>query len=210
MFAFLAMCIASTESRAWNDASYPDLKGQWHPIGDPTRFDASKGPGLAQQAPLDPRSIRRGSSASLKDRAAGGRDCSGQLRASHRACRGSRTATARWKSSSRRARRTSRSSISTTIVASIRMDALAGRNSSRPRSDIPSARGSIRTGTAGMTSWRSRRAVSGPRTFDDQRHSPARGQRDRRQGADLPRPVGPNVFHDEVTVIDHALTSPRS
>jgi len=35
-FAFLAaLCIASAESRAWNETLYPDLKGQWRPVGDP-------------------------------------------------------------------------------------------------------------------------------------------------------------------------------
>jgi hypothetical protein len=52
-FAFLAtLCIASAESRAWDETLYPDLKGQWRPIGDPMRFDTSKGWGLAQEAPL--------------------------------------------------------------------------------------------------------------------------------------------------------------
>jgi hypothetical protein len=54
-FAFLAaLCIASTESLAWNETLYPDLKGQWRPMGDPTRFDPSKAWGPAQQAPLTP------------------------------------------------------------------------------------------------------------------------------------------------------------
>jgi hypothetical protein len=41
---------------AFDDAKYPDLKGQWRRVepGDPTRFDPSKPPGRGQQAPLTP------------------------------------------------------------------------------------------------------------------------------------------------------------
>jgi hypothetical protein len=52
LFAFLApflaaLCLTPSEALAWNEALYPDLKGQWRPIGDPGRFDPSKNPGLA-------------------------------------------------------------------------------------------------------------------------------------------------------------------
>ena len=41
--AFLAaLCLTWAECRAWDETAYPDLKGQWRPIGDPTRFDPSK------------------------------------------------------------------------------------------------------------------------------------------------------------------------
>jgi hypothetical protein len=71
-FAFLAtLCIASAESWAWNETLYPDLKGQWRPIGDPMRFDTSKGWGLAQQAPLTPE-YQALFESNLKDQAAGG------------------------------------------------------------------------------------------------------------------------------------------
>ena len=53
VFGFLtALCVTLTEGRAWDEARYPDLKGQWRPIGEPTRFDPSKASGAAQQAPL--------------------------------------------------------------------------------------------------------------------------------------------------------------
>ena len=66
-----ALCITLAESRAWDETRYPDLKGQWRPIGDPARFDASKAWGPGQQAPLTPE-YRALFEANLKDQAAGG------------------------------------------------------------------------------------------------------------------------------------------
>jgi hypothetical protein len=48
----VALCATTAPSRAWDDAKYPDLKGQWRPIGGPGRFDISKPAGRGQQAPL--------------------------------------------------------------------------------------------------------------------------------------------------------------
>jgi len=71
-FALLAaLCLTSVESRAWNETAYPDLKGQWRPIGDPTQFDPSKARGPAQQAPLTSE-YQAVFEANLKDQAAGG------------------------------------------------------------------------------------------------------------------------------------------
>ncbi len=50
--AVSAMMVANAE--AWDDAKYPDLKGQWRIIGGPMRFDTSKPWGPGQQAPLTP------------------------------------------------------------------------------------------------------------------------------------------------------------
>jgi hypothetical protein len=66
-----ALCIMLAESRAWDETRYPDLKGQWRPIGDPTRFDPSKAWGPGQQAPLTPE-YQALFEANLKDQAAGG------------------------------------------------------------------------------------------------------------------------------------------
>ena len=47
-FALLAaLCATTVHTQAWDDAQYPDLKGQWRVIGGPMRFDGSKpwGPG---------------------------------------------------------------------------------------------------------------------------------------------------------------------
>jgi len=71
-FAFLAaLCITSAESLAWNETLYPDLKGQWRPIGDPMRFDPGKAWGREQQAPLTPE-YQALFEANLNDQAAGG------------------------------------------------------------------------------------------------------------------------------------------
>src|SRR5215467_3883966 len=61
---------------AWgfDDANYPDLKGQWNRVAVPgiaPSFDPTKRPGLAQQAPLTPE-YQKILEASLADQAAGG------------------------------------------------------------------------------------------------------------------------------------------
>jgi len=72
MFAFVAaLCLTSVESRAWNETEYPDFKGQWRAIGDPMRFDPSKARGAAQQAPLTPE-YQAVFEANLNDQAGGG------------------------------------------------------------------------------------------------------------------------------------------
>ena len=43
---------ASPLAQAFDDSRYPDLRGQWRPLGGPMRFDTGKGWGQAQQAPL--------------------------------------------------------------------------------------------------------------------------------------------------------------
>jgi hypothetical protein len=52
----VALCLTVGGAQAFDDAKYPDLKGQWRRVepGDPTRFDPSKPAGLGQQAPLTP------------------------------------------------------------------------------------------------------------------------------------------------------------
>jgi hypothetical protein len=56
LFASLAaLCVTLTESRAWDETRYPDLKGQWRPIGDPVRFDPSKSLGRSTTGALDSR-----------------------------------------------------------------------------------------------------------------------------------------------------------
>jgi hypothetical protein len=52
-------------------AKYPDLSGQWRPIGGPGRFDMSKPAGPGQQAPLTAE-YQAIFEANLKDQAAGG------------------------------------------------------------------------------------------------------------------------------------------
>jgi hypothetical protein len=66
-----ALCAMSAPSRAWDDAQYPDLKGQWRAIGGPGRFDISKPGGRGQQAPLTPE-YQALFEANLLDQASGG------------------------------------------------------------------------------------------------------------------------------------------
>jgi hypothetical protein len=66
-----AMCATFAESRAWDEGRYPNMKGQWLAIGGPTRFDPSKPGGAGQEAPLTPE-YQALFEANLKDQAAGG------------------------------------------------------------------------------------------------------------------------------------------
>jgi hypothetical protein len=52
--ALVAMlCLTATSAPAFDETKYPDLKGQWRRAEPgPPRFDPSKPPGLGQQAPL--------------------------------------------------------------------------------------------------------------------------------------------------------------
>src|SRR5450631_3218916 len=54
----MALCMTIGGARAWDDSSYPNLKGQWVRVGpagfNGTRFDPSKPPGRGQEAPLTP------------------------------------------------------------------------------------------------------------------------------------------------------------
>jgi hypothetical protein len=49
-----ALSLMSGGAQAWDDTKYPDLKGQWRIIGGPMRFDTNKPWGPGQQAPLTP------------------------------------------------------------------------------------------------------------------------------------------------------------
>ena len=66
-----ALCATTAPTRAWDDAKYPDLTGQWRAIGGPGRFDISKPGGRGQQAPLTPE-YQAIFEANLVDQAAGG------------------------------------------------------------------------------------------------------------------------------------------
>src|SRR6202171_6314101 len=68
-----ALCLAVGGAQAFDDAKYPDLKGQWirvSPPGQPA-FDPSKPRGWAQQAPLTAE-YQAVFAANLADLAAGG------------------------------------------------------------------------------------------------------------------------------------------
>jgi hypothetical protein len=59
------LCLSAADTRAWDDAMYPNLKGQWRPIGGPGRF------ARGQDAPLTPE-YQAIFEANLKDQASGG------------------------------------------------------------------------------------------------------------------------------------------
>jgi hypothetical protein len=69
----LAFALGATmvDARAFDDSKYPDLKGQWRIVGGPMRFDTNKPWGLGQQAPLTPE-YQAIFEANLVDQAAGG------------------------------------------------------------------------------------------------------------------------------------------
>jgi hypothetical protein len=69
--ALTAALCATTGARAWDDAKYPDFTGQWRSIGGPGRFDVSKPAGQGQQAPLTPE-YQAVFEANVKEQAAGG------------------------------------------------------------------------------------------------------------------------------------------
>jgi hypothetical protein len=66
-----ALCITTGAAWAWDDTQYPDFSGQWRPIGGPGRFDISKPAGRGQQAPLTPE-YQAIFEANVKEQAAGG------------------------------------------------------------------------------------------------------------------------------------------
>src|SRR3984893_10165474 len=71
-----ALCIANVGAQAFEDATYPNLQGQWiravaPGTVDEPRFDPSKPPGRGQQPPLTPE-YQALFEANLKDQAAGG------------------------------------------------------------------------------------------------------------------------------------------
>ena len=66
-----ALLMTVTVARAFDDTKYPDLKGQWRAIGGPMRFDGSKPWGPGQEAPLTAE-YQAIFEANLADQAAGG------------------------------------------------------------------------------------------------------------------------------------------
>jgi len=66
-----ALALTVPAARAFDDSKYPDLRGQWRPIGGPMRFDGSKPWGPGQEAPLSAE-YQAIFEANLVDQAAGG------------------------------------------------------------------------------------------------------------------------------------------
>jgi hypothetical protein len=76
-FLLAALSLPTGEARAWDDAKYPNWKGQWlavnPPLGGqtPVKFDPTKAAGPAQQAPLTPE-YQKVLEDSMADQAKGG------------------------------------------------------------------------------------------------------------------------------------------
>jgi hypothetical protein len=67
-----ALALTVTGAAAFDESKYPDWSGQWHrPAGVVAQWDQTKPPGLRQQAPLTPEYQRR-LEASIADQAQGG------------------------------------------------------------------------------------------------------------------------------------------
>src|SRR5713226_6111586 len=66
-----ALCVSLADAQAFDDALYPNWKGQWRVVGGPMRFDTNKAWGPGQQAPLIPE-YQAIFEANLKDQAEGG------------------------------------------------------------------------------------------------------------------------------------------
>jgi hypothetical protein len=201
-----ALCAAPAQTLAWNETSYPDFKGQWRAIGDPGRFDPSKDPGPGQKAPLTPE-YQALYEASLRDQAAGGpgpaQSCSspGMPRVANGYGQMEVIVTPR-----------------TTYIA------VEHINDNRriytdgrpwPAELEPTALGySIGSWIDADGDGRydvlevETRGFAGPRTFDDS-GIPLHADDETvvRERISLDK-SNPDIFHDEVTVLDHALTRP--
>jgi hypothetical protein len=68
--ALMALCATFTPAQAFDETKYPDWNGQWK-LGIPAKWDPSKPPGRGQQAPLTPE-YQAIFEANLADQAAGG------------------------------------------------------------------------------------------------------------------------------------------
>jgi hypothetical protein len=209
VFGFLAaLCVTLTESRAWDETRYPDLKGQWRPVGEPTRFDPSKARGAAQQAPLTAE-YQALFDANLKEQAAGGQGLAqtntcispGMPRVTNGYGQMEVVVTPRT------------TYITIEHVNDNRRIYTDGRG--WPAEIEPTFLGySIGTWTDTDGDGRydvlevETRGFTGPRTYDDSGiplHADNLSVVKERIYLDK---SDPNVFHDEVTVIDHALTRP--
>ena len=73
----MALCATMTAARAWDDAKYPDWKGQWERVGGGS-FDTDKRPGRAQQPPLTAE-YQAVWEANMKDEATGGQSYNTQV-----------------------------------------------------------------------------------------------------------------------------------
>jgi hypothetical protein len=79
LVAAAVLCGSIIHARAWDDAKYPDWKGQWERIGRGGTYDPTKPGGRGQQPPLTPE-YQAIWDANLAEASAGGQFYNGQAR----------------------------------------------------------------------------------------------------------------------------------
>ena len=84
--ALTALSLSSAGAQIFDYSRYPNLKGQWLPIGGPGRFDISKPWGPEQEAPLTPE-YQAIFEANVADQEAGGQGWDRTGSANRPACR---------------------------------------------------------------------------------------------------------------------------
>jgi hypothetical protein len=207
-----ALCMTFVAAQAWDDSQYPNLMGQWVRVGpagfNGTRFDPSKPPGRGQEAPLTAE-YQAIFDANVADQAAGGQGTTPTY-----ACLspGMPRATNGY------------NQIEFVVTPATTYILVQHINDDRriftdgrdwPAKAEPTFMGHsigkwIDTKGEGRydTLEVETRNFKGPRTFDSSGlplHTD--GQTIVKERFYLDQ-VDPNVFHDQVTVIDHALTRP--
>ena len=203
---------------AFDDNLYPNLKGQWlraRPPGGrhrPGTVRSGQVLGPRPASPADAGVSEARFEASLADQAAGGQGFwpgaqvpGGRHAGDDDACSG------RWRSSSCRRSPTSASITSATTRRRIyhRRTRLADGRRSRASTAIPSANGSTPTATAASTRSRSRPATSRARAPSSRAACRCtRTTRPSSRSASISTSPIPTLLHNDLTVIDHALTRP--
>ena len=203
-----AMIVSICGAQAFDESKYPDWSGQWtRPRGLATQWDQAKPAGLGQQAPLIPEYQKRLED-SIADQAAGGQGLD-----------------TRYKCMTNGMPRVMAAIFPLEFVilpnlTYVNFEAFMPRRIYTDGRDFPTDEEPSFMGYS-IGKWLDTdndgrydtlevetRNFKGPRTVRVHRHSAARRQRDRRQGAHLSRQANPDVLHDVITIIDHALTRP--
>ena len=203
-----ALCMALASAQAHDESKYPDWGGQWkRPRGIGTQWDQTKPSGLAQQAPLTPE-FQAVLEASIKDQATGGQGAD-----THVSCRTNgvpRIMTATFPIAF----------VITPSVTYIHFEAFMPRRiytdgREFPKDEEPSYQGySIGTWLDADGDGRydtlevETRNFKGPRTYENS-GLPLHPDNESiiRERIYLDK-TNPDLMHNEITSIDHALTQP--
>jgi hypothetical protein len=174
----MAAAAATTVARAWDDAQYPDWKGEWF-RASPVQWDSTRRPGRGQQAPLTPQYQAIYEVRLAEQEKLGGQDYNPQVRClppgMPRAMIGYEPLEI----------------IVTPDVTYMRLQYMqAGPGPwSRHSRDIRSGGGSTKTGTAATTARSRNPRLSRSARGREHRHSARRRQPNHHQVADFPRPI---------------------